>query len=427
MSHERKALARIVLIVLAITFVTQILEFNGWLQSAENKVLDLVLANRSTGQPDVVTLEIDDQSYKDCFGNSSPLKPEMLLQTVNMVDKTTAATAIGIDVLTDDDFYASVVQDEWQKEFWIADGPSESQPLSLWGWLVGGATALTVRPDKVLGREPQLSPDHVFWGIPVFPADEDASIRRTYQRVCVNGDAGVPLCMPAWALTLAQRYCVASKNCKLDEIPDEARESKPLFIAYGGKPIERFQFRDVFRCAATTPPAPEKEGSSCGPRGPECPKPLQEGSLANVFRSAVKDKIVLIGGAYRAARDTYQTPLGPIPGVVINGYVIRSQIEGNFLPEENRAVAIGIDFLAGYLLAAIKLRWKKVPTPIIAIVIVLMTIVAELFFVGRQFLPGCIAMLLGMILHLIHEEHHKEAEQQTRKATGALSHRRLPL
>ena len=408
-----------------ITFVVQVFEFYGWLQSAENKVLDLLLRTRSTERPAVVTLEIDDQSFKRCFGNSSPLDPRALLRTVNMVDQTGAA-AIGIDILTDDGAYLNASLEEWKKEYWIADSPAERQSLSAWDWVRGRTAELTVHPDKVFGREPELSVDHTSWGIPVFPADEDSSIRKTYQQVRLDGEAGALLWMPAWALTLARRYCAVSGKCGENDMAGEGRESELLFVTYGGQPIDRFQFRDVFRCDAAI--APETKSSSCGlSLQRRCLEPLQDGSLAGVFRSHVKDKILLIGGAYRAARDTYETPVGSLPGVAINGYAVRSQIQGSLLPEENRPVAILIDLVAGWSLIALKRRWTRRTMLSVALAIVLLTISAEFFLIGRQFIPGCVAILFGMMIHLILHAHDEEIEHQKQKPPFVLILRRFLL
>lgn len=42
----------------------------------------------------------------------------------------------------------------------------------------------------------------------------------------------------------------------------------------------------------------------------------------------LENKIVLFGGSYRAARDEYRTPFGPMPGVKILAHAIESELQG---------------------------------------------------------------------------------------------------
>lgn len=424
MSEGKKprSLLRGLLLVAGITIGIQALEFYGWLQSAENKILDSLLTIRSTRESPVVTLEIDDQSYKRCFNNSSPLNPRMLLQTVRMVDQTEAA-AVGIDVITDDPSYQSARLDDWKKEIWIVDSPSEREPLSLWEWLGGRSSELIVHPDKLFGNDPPL--DHTLWGVPVFPSDDDASIRMTYQRVRLD-EAGGSQWMPAWGFTLAQRYCQVSGKCNGNEVLKSGSESEPVFVSYRGEPIDRFQFRDVFRCPAAA--AAETAKPACDPPlSRECLAPLPDGSLADVFRAKVKDKVVLIGGSYRMARDTYKTPLLALPGVVINGYVVRSQIDGNFLPEENRPRAILLDLLAGCALVWIGLVHRRKWTMLGLATLVWIITIGIAARLGRQFLPGCVAILLGMMIHLVLHAHDEEIEHQKQKFPFVFILRRVRL
>jgi hypothetical protein len=223
--------------------------------------------------------------------------------------------------------------------------------------------------------------------------------------------------MPAWALTLAGRYCEISRNCNEEDISGNHRDSEPLFVAYGGEPIARFQFRDVFRCPAAN--AANTKSSLCGASlKRSCLEPLPDGSLAGIFRRQVRGKVVLIGGAYRAARDTYETPLGLLPGVAINGYVVRSQIQGNFLHEQNRPAVIVLDLGAGCALVLIVFSrriWPDWTVLRIAAVVLLVTIVAGVASLGLQYIAGCGALLLGMMIHLIEHGHHEEAEHRKEK------------
>lgn len=434
MSHKPSGaqLRRGLLFVVFITLAVQVLEFYGWLQSAEDKILDHLVLKGSPAKTEspIVTLEIDDQSYRQCFENKSPLDPQTLLRAVKFADASGAAV-IGIDVITDDKAYLNADFNEWQNEVWIADNSAEQQTVPVWNWMLGRSNEFSANPGKVFGEE--RSPGHPSWGIPIFPADSDASIRKTYQLVRSEGSLQP---MASWALNIAQRYCEkwpgkcscekAPLVCKKDGVREGDRGTEPLFISYGGPPPARFQFRDVFRCDEVKQPESSEYSSVSLER--KYLRPLPNGSLSDVFTSTISGKIVLIGGQYRAARDTYETPVGSIPGVLINGYAIQSQIQGNLLPEEHRPYAILLDLAAGSSLVLISFFFGEFVEKWTLLVIAGAVTGGAIFFayeLGPQFLPGSVAILLGMMIHLVLHGHDHEIETREQKSLAEAMQRRV--
>src|SRR4029079_18831636 len=62
-------------------------------------------------------------------------------------------------------------------------------------------------------------------------------------------------------------------------------------------------------------------------------------------------KVVLFGGAYRAARDQHTTSIGPLSGVQILAQAIESDLNGRGIRELNEIVAFSLDIALGVLLA----------------------------------------------------------------------------
>ncbi len=66
--------------------------------------------------------------------------------------------------------------------------------------------------------------------------------------------------------------------------------------------------------------------------------------------SPLQGRIVLLGGAYRAARDLYFTPVGPRYGVEIAAQAIQSELSWGGVRPLNRGIALLIDFASGIAL-----------------------------------------------------------------------------
>ena len=67
-------------------------------------------------------------------------------------------------------------------------------------------------------------------------------------------------------------------------------------------------------------------------------------------------KIVLLGGLYRAARDEYVTPLGPMAGVELNALAIESELERGGIRPANQYLMMALDVLFGICLVWINYR-----------------------------------------------------------------------
>lgn len=379
---------------LGLTLLIQFAAFNGLLEGAENRVLDWLLAGSAssgwlTDRP-IYTVEIDDAAYRDFFKSRSPLDPKLVLNVVEALART-PAQVIGVDILTEDDIYSTLGRNRLlaDKVVWMA-GVEEhkSTSLSILHWLGGEEEVIRVKPTRVLGREyPAFQRDTPFSGIAVYPSDSDQHLRRLpgHVELLPNGRSST------FARQIANRAC---DNCAEDR-------PETVFLRYDGPRVIRGLIQEMF----------ELQGSQLVMIKPTT---LRPGS------------IVLLGGTFQAARDSYETPTGRMPGLLINAVAVRAELSPNILHPERRPLALTIDFLCGCLVGLTFLWYKHrakdaKPVPFYkpAMVACGMGLLASLLaiaLVGRAYIPGLIGVFLGMFLHQFLELWKENREREKHAA-----------
>jgi CHASE2 domain-containing sensor protein len=365
-----------VALALVLTGIFQFLEFHGWLASAESNIFDYLLAPaKSDKRGSILTVEIDDDAYKDCFKSTSPLNPKKVLRVVDLVNEANPLV-IGVDIITEALEYQSEALKPRNKVVWIAGGEDAyTPPVSFWDWMMGRPNPTVVRPGPVLGHDNLTT---ALWGLPVFPADEDSTIRRVYQKVVLSPLGDSHRTLDSWALTIARQYCAATNRCKEDV--DKTSE-ETVYLVYGAPTPGRFRFHDLFQCSGES---------------------VEKGLFFEAFKEKAKGKIVLIGGTFKSARDTYDTPAGRLPGLLVNAYAIQSEIDGTFLKEENRTAAIILDLSIGWGIGLISwlahkhhLTW---PFWVISAGLVMAAVMCFWWFLGKEYLPGFVGIVLGVMV-----------------------------
>ncbi|MCU1339241.1 MAG: hypothetical protein JWO19_4822 [Bryobacterales bacterium] len=403
-SEERWGL----LLVLFLAFVMQLLEYHGWLAGVEGRILDLFLRNTSrsvlsASTSPIVTVEIDDDAYRECFRGTSPLDPETVGAMVTKLANGTPSgrpAVIGIDIVTDSEKQENQagyerLAEEWKKKpvgegpavIWAASGEvAHVEAVSFGWWLLGNPDALIVRPSRVLGRAAEDLKDAPFdWSLPVFPPDEDLRLRRFPRRVQVSNDPLNPQVHPeeraSWATMIAEKYCDATGSCSIEKGgPEEVFVSSRVQIG------QRFPADKVFGCST-------KSESHQGPLW---------GSLADTLS---KPTIVLLGGTFANARDAYETPDGPVPGLRINAYAMQAEIDKATITEAWRPLTILADLLLGSLVVYIFWTLVKVRRMMELCVLSIggaFLLSALAFWFGQVWL-SCIGVVAGVVLHMIVE------------------------
>jgi hypothetical protein len=341
------ALAFILVAAVGVKFV----EFRGWLGSAEGIAIDMLLRWRdplimTDGR--IAVLEIDDQSYRDCFDSTSPIHPATLLSFVELAAKA-QPSVIGVDILTKSDRPGYDKQYlDWSKTnfasmtspiYWAAQGEKPEGPdsgVSFGTWMEGRFFELDLVPAPVLGGANRANSE-ILSAIPAFPRDDDGVVRRLPRKIKHATAEG-----KTWAVRIAEFYCY--------ELPDRCSKDRnayedEIFLSYrppeanAPLPILVLRASDYFGCH-TNP----ESGSI-------------DVSLKENTRLPFAGKIVLIGGKY-ANQDIYDTAQGPLPGVEINAYAIHDELSGTGVREMHHWTAFRLDVAIGILIAYSFLFWK---------------------------------------------------------------------
>lgn len=399
--HEKWGLVWVAVLALGMQF----LEYHGWLAGIEGRVLDWFLRNTSRVQvvsPDspVLTVEIDDDSYRDCFGATSPLDANVLAQMIRMLAKGTdhGPKIIGVDILTDSERddqrgaykglaeeFKSEPGEGKQKIVWASGGEdSRVEGASFGKWLLGRPDIVIVRPSNVLAIEPaRLQVERIEWGLPVFPRDEDLRLRRYSRHIEVSSDPKNSLLSepgPNWARTIATDYCETTRRCT---VKDDAEE---VFVSSGVQIGQRFAAHNVFRCS------PDKQVG-------------QGTDWGALTRNFAMPTILLLGGTYANGRDTYETPDGPVSGLRINAYAIQAELDGATISEAWRPLTVLGDLCMGTLVVYVFWKQTKVRRMIElsgASILLALLLSLGMFELGKVWL-SCIGVALGVVLHMILE------------------------
>lgn len=346
------------LIVLLLALGMQFLEFYGILAGPEGILTDVFLQyiplpRRGQGAVDdvrIVTLEIDNAAYKSCFRNASPLDPGILttiFETLTAANASPGPALIGVDIITD-----SVSDQKLQglakipkPRFVFAAGADVSNVdrERITDWISGAEHPMLAQPSGVLGKDDpsQLDPA-VIWAIPAFPRDEDLRLRRFPRSIEVALHPGNTPTQFSWAKAVAKTYCDITNHCTLDP------QGEQVLLSFFKPAVEdgnRFRLQDLFACSST-------------PHGKATitilDKPVPQ--RWPQFRAALTQlppTILLVGGTFSAGRDTYETPVGPLPGLLMNAYAIQAEFMHNGVDEVPPGWALLLDILLGFLIVGI--------------------------------------------------------------------------
>ena len=285
----------VVLIGIVLTFV---LSRSGFFRQIETYSLDTQV--RLQGAPEespVAVVLIDQGDFVNLFQEKSPLDPAALHKIISAV-AAGKPKAIGVVIDTSAPEFKELRPD--------ADWPAVV-------WAQNGAFSYRDRKYhllKVLGGQPAPAPA----GLVVFKLDPDGAIRR-YPRLCET-DQGA---LPSFPWAVAKEFA-----------PAEASRLKPtqeeLFITFAG----------------------DKDGSHRLHFTASRVLELADGPGWQTD-SPVKDKVVLLGGAYDIA-DEHDTPLGWMPGVEVLAYALETELGGGGLPPPSPILVTAIGGLVGLLL-----------------------------------------------------------------------------
>lgn len=388
--HLLRALPILVVVSVAVAFA----EHAGWLQSFENPALDAFVASvapRDSGHAFLVV--IDDEAYNTVFQGQSPLDPDALRTLLKAVlAAQPAAVAVDIDTSTsrfsawrDDEALRSVV--------WARDAVPADKGVVRMENVLGGPDAAGLR-----------------WGLALLPTDPDGLIRRYQRSFAVAGPTAGPsgqhITAPSLGVAAADTYCSSASKpaCGGSRVAANDDSHDIRLLTFGGT---RTRFK---RLSATAVLASASQ-------------PWWTQS------SPLKGRLVLVGGTYRAARDEYITPLGPLAGVELVAQAAEAEIGGGVRPVSHTIMLL-VELLAGVLF--VYLNWRFPPGNTLSLVVnsaatlVVVAVASYITFSAFSYWATFIPIGLSIRLHAAYDRFaHARADarelQSYRKRFGPLS------
>jgi CHASE2 domain-containing sensor protein len=350
------------------------------------------LFRASTSQaavPDISIVLISDDDYRDMFHARSPLEPAPLIDLVHAVCEF-QPQVIGVDIVTVD----------WKEGLGAYErrrsGTSLAKECNV-VWVRDAVEEVTTEPQASL---PSDTPYFRLGGvtgydgpteglcapIPVFDPDEDGVVRRYSTHALAQPSGGVeprlaPYATLAWALAGGG---ARQGRCGFADGADKDLATRTKKIRFTGN-------YDFPRLSASlvlqTVKAPEDR-------------------FKQEIRSRLKDKIVILGGSYRYARDRHVTPIGPIFGAELLANAVESEISGH-IDDVSPYWSLSVDLIVGTLLLALvtslrlRLPWALLASSLVSVLGAFL--ICWVLFNYYGYFLGVFGAMAGVVLGVIAE------------------------
>ena len=395
------------------------LEHFGWLKGLETYALDAVLRIQAPSlHTNLVIVTIDDEDYQTLFKGRSPLDTQQVQKILHAV-AAGQPRVIGVDLDSSRPEYAQLHLPAaiWGRDAYPAENAADHhQADSHAESHASGHGALElVRLSAVGGQLKETSTaDHTIAttppsGVVTFPQDQDGVVRR-YRRVYSSpqseppGELAGKVETLSWAI--AKKYAEATKEpsreCEHVKAAQKDGEDEELVLNFAG---ERTRFK---RLTA---------------------RHLLAASKQDYWKSnsPLKDAIVLVGGAFREARDEYPTPVGPRLGVELIAQAIEADLTGRGIGRLHWITALVMDFATSLILLYLNWRFPSRYAVYVnlAAIVVLSLGASFLAFHAVAYWFNFSAVLLGIWVHLLWEQSQElrelrhEVEQLRHEAGNA--------
>jgi hypothetical protein len=422
-------------------------------------------------------VEITDADYKNWFDSQSPLSPEILLQLISSI-RDDQPRVIGVDFDTRDAKWKSVGEprcyivtphvifpppgagDEFRKSLPYAYESekglncfvAEAGPPIIWAQ-VPESHPENIDKDlltagNVLGG---LYNNYDRMGIPSFPTYPDGVV-RTYRgefgvyESHAEGDTKTETYRrtDSLARAIAEIYCPALYVTKEEVMFRELRKelvprkelTNNLNKAGSDSLVDHFLKK---RCRDLKfPKVPSNKGNTENHTaeheffrsfGEKCEKQLgqnkadeQHAGEQNADKTIdedLQDKIVLVGGAYEAARDTHRTPIGDLPGVELVAQAIYSDLTGGGIRIIGWWYGALLDLALGTFI--VYLNYQLIRWPLLAfrcgiVVLVMIFVVCAVLVLIKWAWLNVVPVAVGVYLHQFWDHYHdKKIEQESIK------------
>lgn len=293
-------------VILGAILLTFFLSRTGVFRQLESEALDTQMRLQSTQEDsEVVIIEIDDQDYANLFQSKSPLDHKNLTRLIDAL-ALGKPRVIGVDIDTAAAEFRDVQPGtNWPAVVWARNGTFSNRDEKY-------------HVTNVLGGRNPPPPS----GLAVMRLSNDNAVRR-YTRIC---DTNIGL-IPSFTWAVVKEFSPDITN-------HLEANSQELFIRFTGtREASHWQRLSASRVLELS------DGAGWQNDGP------------------IKDKIVLLGGAYSAA-DEHDTPVGWLLGVEVLAYTIETELNGGGLRPAGRLL---VTSLGGFVALAILLLYQHFP------------------------------------------------------------------
>jgi CHASE2 domain-containing sensor protein len=377
-----------------VSLTTLALEHLGWTEGFETTALDTLISARSEPPSEnVMLITIDDEDYQTLFAGHSPLEAAKLHDLLKAV-AAGKPRVIGVDIDTSASEFADF---EWPEAVWARDAlpiasseDHQQQAVNVEESefrrfpILGGKMSEELHDGTIITKPAS--------GLVIFPQDSDGVVRR-YVRTLESDEADPPskrtgeVATLPWAVT--RQYAAKTRAQRPDNCPECERveaiergdEKGELVLNFAG---DRYRFNRI--------PA----------------RAVLAGAKQDFWaeRAPIRDKIVLVGGAFRAARDEYPTPVGQMYGVELIAQAIESDLRGGGIREVNWLLIIVIDFASSVILLYINWRFPGGWTATLSLIAIVVLSLAGSYLAFRAFAYwfNFSAVLLGIWIHSLWEQ-----------------------
>ncbi|HEY1756972.1 MAG TPA: CHASE2 domain-containing protein [Bryobacteraceae bacterium] len=356
------------------------LEETPLMQRFERANLDALFSARTPEvSKDIFIIDVTEDDYDQLFGGISPLDPAKMYEIIQAIVES-GPKVLGVDFDTSG----------WKD---VAKPNASGAPV-VWARAANGKPGNVTLAD-VLGG----SSNDVCYGIPAYVPNDDGFVRQYAEYI-----KGADLAYPTLPVNLADIFL--NRNCrKAIPVKKWKQPDTPPLINYSG---DKSAFSRLSAGALLQLKGPAGDAEAA-PR-------WDAWKRAN----PIKGKLALFGGAYRAARDAYPTPVGYLDGVDILAHTAQTRLPGHELLSAIRPGFLNNWFsLQGYLLLLllyfVPKAWRM------GVTILTGPVYAFAgnwiwFFAGGTFL-SFVPYLEGLVVHQIydHIKEFRKVEKENRE------------
>jgi CHASE2 domain-containing sensor protein len=374
--------------------VEMLLEQIGAIRPIDSYVFDTMFWLQDSPQSQrVVLVTIDNADYREHFDRRSPLDARKVFDAVRLIARGRPCV-IGVDLDTSGpDFAKATALPEnvvWARgAAAVEDKPEtggEGIPAAIEcdGFLGGAAGYRTYRDEE--GR---LS-THPASGVALACIDPDGVVRRYAH--CFHGvDIGakeLPAMGPseglvdslAWKIVSEYRRRHNGAETRVDATQPRSASGREEELAIIHFSPDRLRFQHI-RFSTLLQKAERSE-----------------------WLSVFQDKIVLLGGTYRAARDEHATPVGARHGMEVVAEEIDTDCDGRNVRHAGHVILLGLHLLPALLIWGFYRLWPSPASILLSIPLIFLSVgISFLVFQSFAFFLNFAIVPLGMWVHVLVE------------------------